>query len=294
MDKEVTKFLSEFFGRSIQNQEAEEVGKDIIYSIKKNENTTLDYIFDRSIIEEIKKKLHKEDEALQINTGRQAYRLWLALIVLACEQNRKLKKDYKIKGSFTYSDIIRLLNVEKGGKTYKDIRDLFMTLASARFVTTRQIGSKEQVKVYSLINTATVTTEESQEDKTRIEFELNDTALGITTDFIIFGRLSKSIQKEGYLSIPISDLTEKEVDTNYLNFRERLRLFKGGRVSGQMLLIEWIKLTDIKLTRRNYCHKVVMDCLEKAKTAGELQDYAADTPLEKGWLEKWKFIIHKQ
>ena len=294
MDREIVEIMGDFWGRSIQNEEAEEIGNEIIYSVQKNDSTTLDYTFDKSIIEAIKKKLHKEGEALQINPGRQAGKLWLSLIVMAYDQN-KYGKDYKIKGSFSYQDISSLWDVEKGGKTYKDIRDLFMTLASAKFVSTKQEGDKKQATIYSLINTATVTDKEIEPGvfQTYFEFELNEHALGLTADWIRFGRISKSIQSEGYLSIPVSDLTEKESDTNYLNFRERLRLFKGGPISGKILLVDWIKLSGVKMTRRSYCCQVITDCLEKAKSNRELQDYAVILPLQKGWLDNWKITILK-
>lgn len=124
-------------------------------------------------------------------------------------------------------------------------------------------------------------------------FTLNNDALGLTADWIRWGQLSKARQAEGYLSIPVNDLEDKTKNVNYLNFRERLRLFKGGEVCGWTILTQWIKLDDDKLRRRGYCYQVLEQCLTKAKEDGELIDCKSFLPLEKGWEDKWKISISK-
>ena len=94
------------------------------------------------------------------------------------------------------------------------------------------------------------------------------------------------------MAFPIRDVRD-EIDNYYFNFRERLRNFKGGKVSAKIVLDEWIKLPKDRLLRQPFCRKELLKCLELAKKNKELLDYAIDLPGEKGWLDKWQVQIKK-
>lgn len=95
------------------------------------------------------------------------------------------------------------------------------------------------------------------------------------------------------ISIPISDLTDTVKNVSYLNFRERLRLYPGGESKAITILQDWIKLSNDKLKRREYCYKVLLDSLEKAKEEKELKHYHCDLELNKFWRENWRVKIEK-
>jgi hypothetical protein len=170
---------------------------------------------------------------------------------------------------------------------------VFISLSSARFVRKIQEGNETKVKFHTLINSGEINENNSEEEATEFKFVLNNDALGLTADWIRWGRLSKSRQSEGYLSLPVSDLEENTKDVSYLNFRERLRLYKGGELGGWTVLTDWIKLDRDRLRRRGYCYQVLHQCLTKAKTENEVADFTLSLPLEKGWEQKWRITISK-
>jgi len=290
MDREVVKYMGEFFGRSIVNTIPEEDERFLTYSIQQDEKTRLEYEFNKETINKIKTQLSIKDEDTHLNVGRLAGKMWISLIVLAYEQGQD---NYDIKGKFTYSDIVNLWKIDEGSKQYSDIRNVFISLSSARFVRKVQEGDDNKVEFHSLINSGAIREKKSGEDATEFEFVLNSDALGLTADWVRWGKLSKSKQAEGYLSIPVSDLEENTKGANYINFKERLRLYKGGEISGWTVLNDWIKLSDDKLKRRGYCYQVLDQCLTKAKLENEISDYQTTLPLEKGWEKSWKITISK-
>ncbi|MDR0531733.1 MAG: hypothetical protein LBG83_06705 [Oscillospiraceae bacterium] len=290
MERKSVQDLGEFFGSSLQNLAAEDTGASFDYFLDRGD-VEYRYIFNKNIIEEIKNKLSVEET--QISLGNRANKMWLSLIVLAYEQGHDPKEPYKIKGKFRYADILRLWGQDEGGKTYADIRYLFMSLASAKFTIKQKNKKADTTKIYSLIDYASVTKKMDEDGQTEFEFELNEKTLGLTADWIRFGKISKSKQLEGYLNLPVSDISEQETDSNYLNFRRRLRLFPGGHVGGYFILNDWMRLTDAKLTRRAYCYEVLTQCLQKAKMVGELKNYTATLVLDKNWHEKWTVHIEK-
>jgi hypothetical protein len=289
-DREIVKYLGEFLGRSITNKVPEEDEKKLTYSIQKNDRVQLAYEFNKEIIGKIKNQLSIKEEPTQLNVGRLAGKMWLSLIVLAYEQGQD---DFIIRGTFKYNDITRLWGVKNGGKVYGDIRNLFISLSSAKFIQKTQAGNEVKVNFYSLINSGSIIEKKDEKDSTTFSYTLNDQALGLTQDWIRWGKLSKSRQEEGYLSIPLRELKENIKDVNYLNFRERLRLFGGGVIGGEIVLQEWLKLDDDKLLRRGYCYKTITNCLIKAKQDRELKDYEVHLPLKKGWQKIWKVRISK-
>ena len=290
MDREVVKYLGEFFGRSIANTPPEEDERFLTYAIQQDEKTRLEYEFNKEAINKIKDQLSIKDEDTHLNVGRLAGKMWMAMIVLAYEQGQS---NYEIKGKFTYRDIVNLLGVSKGSKIYSDIRNVYISLSSARFVMKTQEGNKTKVKFHSLINSGEISEKKNEEEATEFKFVLNNDALGLTADWIKWGRLSKSRQSEGYLSLPVSDLEYPTKDTNYLNFRERLRLYKGGELSAWIILKEWIKLDSDKLKRRGFCYQTLDHCFKQAQEEKELVGYSLHLPLEKGWQKNWKATISK-
>ena len=294
MDREVIQYLGEFFGRSIIQTVPEEDDKTFTYSIQKDENVQLDYVFSKDGINKIKKALGRENEDTQLNVGRLAGKMWMSLIVLAYEQRQN---NYEIRGAFQYKDIARLWQAQESGKLFDDIRNLFISMSSAKFVQRTQIGNETKVKFYSLINSGEIAQKRSEEEATTFSFALNNEALGLTADWIRYGQINKSVQREGYLSLPVSDLSEEVKDVNYINFRERLRLYKGqagGYVSGEKIIRDWMKITNPnKLRRRGYCQTAIQNCLDRAVREKELASYEMDCPLTKDWLKSWKVHLTK-
>jgi len=291
MDREMVKYLGEFWGRSIANNTPEEDEKKLTYSIQQNDRVRLEYEFDKDTINRIKNQLSIQEEDTQLNIGRQAARMWLSLIVLAYEQGQQ---SYEIKGTFTYKDLVDIWNVPEGSKLYSDIRSIFISLSSVKFIQKTQDKKENKVAFYSLINSGEIIEQKNEDEATVFKFVLNHDALGLTADWIRYGKLSKSVQHEGYLSLPVSDLLESSKQTDYLNFRERLRLFPGGEVGGEKILTELIKLANPdRLKRRDFCHHLIKECLDKAKTEKELNSFSFNAPYEKGWLKLWKVTISK-
>jgi hypothetical protein len=290
MDREVVKYLGEFFGRSIAHAVPREDEKFLTFSIQQDEKTKLQYQFNKDTISKIKTQLSIKDDDTQLSVGRLASKMWVTLIVLAYEQGQK---DFEIKGQFTYRDILKLWGANEGSKLYSDIRNIFISLSSARFVQKIQEGDKTKTKFHTLINSGEINEKLNEEEATEFKFVLNNDALGLTADWIRWGRLSKSRQNEGYLSLPVSDLEENTKNVAYLNFRERLRLYKGGELSGWTVLTDWIKLDKDKLRRRGYCHDLLDKCLAQAKAENELAEYKAVLPQEKGWEDKWRVTVSK-
>jgi len=290
MDREMVKFMGEFFGRSIINTVPEEDGRFLTYLIQHDEKTRLEYEFNKETISKIKSQLSIKDEDTHLNVGRLASKMWMSLIVLAYEQGQD---NYDIKGKFTYKDIVNLWKIDEGSKQYSDIRNVFISLSSARFVRKIQEGDETKVIFHNLINSGEINEKKSELEATEFKFVLNNDALGLTADWIRWGKLSKSKQSEGYLSLPVSDLQENTKNINYINFKERLRLYKGGEISGWTILNDWIKLSGDKLKRRGYCYDVLDQCLSKAKFENEISDYKTVLPLEKGWEKTWKVTISK-
>ncbi|MCL2173668.1 MAG: hypothetical protein FWB84_08590, partial [Candidatus Bathyarchaeota archaeon] len=149
MDREVVKYMGEFFGRSIVNTIPEEDERFLTYSIQQDEKTRLEYEFNKETINKIKTQLSIKDEDTHLNVGRLAGKMWISLIVLAYEQGQD---NYDIKGKFTYSDIVNLWKIDEGSKQYSDIRNVFISLSSARFVRKVQEGDDNKVEFHSLIN----------------------------------------------------------------------------------------------------------------------------------------------
>jgi hypothetical protein len=290
-DREVAKSLGEFFGRSIINVIPEENGKALTYSIPQSEQVQLDYEFDKNVISRIKNELQIEAEDTQLNVGRQAGKMWMSLIVLAYEQRQG---KYEVEGTFRYADIERLWGARKSGQLYTDIRNLFLSLSSVKFTQKTKMGDETEVEFYSLINYGKIAEKKDNDEATVFSFTLNNKALGLTADWIRFGKLSLARQKEGYLSVPVTDLKDSAKDTDYLNFRERLRLFGGGRVNCETVMRAWLKITSAdRLKRREHCRQAISKCLEKAKKAGELSDYQFDAPITKQWRQLWQVTIIK-
>lgn len=153
MDREIVKYMGEFFGRNITNSTPEEDEKKLTYTIQQNERVCLEYEFNKEVINKIKSKLSIQDEGTQLNVGRQASKMWLSLIVWAYEQGQN---EHKIKGTFKYSDIIKLWGGGKCGKQYSDIRNLFISLSSARFVQATQESTENKVKFAVLITSGEI------------------------------------------------------------------------------------------------------------------------------------------
>jgi hypothetical protein len=291
MDREITKNLGEFFGRSIINITPNDDEKKLTYSIRKNERVQLDYEFNKETIQKIKAQLGRDDEETQLNVGRLAGKFWLSLIVLAYEQRQN---EYEIKGKFKYQDIVNLWGVSEGSKLYSDIRNLFISLSSAKFIQKTHEKNETKVRFYSLINTGEIVEKKDEAQATTFSFFLNPEALGLTADWIRYGRLSKSYQDEGYLSLPLDDLKNSIKDVNYINFRERLRLFGGSVISIGVILEEWIKITNPdKLKRKNYCITMVNNFLSKAKKENELKDFTLKTATGKNWRYEFQINISK-
>ena len=288
----------EFFGRSLQGKTGESDGENTIYKIKIDDSTELKYVFDERLMSEIKKQLQRHPEEGMVKVGRQSGRLWLTLMVLAYEQY-KPENYYKIGGRFTYKDIINLWGVSDGQKTRKDIDDAFFSLHTTSFIYSQSVGKELVETIFTHpVNTFKKIERQTDERAARgkivigYEFELSEAALGITSSWVRNGKLSLSEQKEGYLSLPIRDIRES-VSTNYANFRERLRAFVGGKISGKIVLKEWMKLSDDKLRRREYCKKELEFCLNEAKKQQELEFFATQLPEIKGWIDLWQITIEK-
>jgi hypothetical protein len=304
MEREMVKFFGEFFGRSILNKKGERDEKgNFFITVKDSGQESLRLQIDEPLIDEIKNKLGIPKNESITTLSRQSGRLWLTLIVLAYEQfdNQQLKggNTSKIVGEFTYRNIIKIWGIEDGQKTRKIIRDLLFSLHTNHFVSVKQLGGRTEVTSSYPVPKVTFVTGANQE--TVFRFELSDDVLGLTANWIRMGEISKSLQREGYLALPVSDIKENERDTNYLNFRERLRLVGGDprldvitlTISGKTMLEDWIKLDDDKLKRRAYCRNQILSCLEKAKAQKELLEYEADLPLQKGWLDLWTVSVSK-
>jgi len=285
MDREMVKSMGEFFGTSIQNVMPEEDDNFLNFFVKRG-STELNYRFDKNVIDKIKGQLNLDKEETQINIGRRAGRLWLTLIVLAYEQSGTF-------GKFKYSDIIRLWSARESGQIYEDIRNLFISLSGANFILTKNEKGKKDTVIMSFINSARISENEDMANETIFHFELNENALGITANWIKYGSLSTKIQRDGYLSLPITDLSEKFENINYINFRERLRLFGGGEIKGITILEDWIKLSKDKLLRRSYCHSVIIKCLDQAKKDKLIKHYKTTFKLNKNWKNNWKITIVK-
>jgi len=153
MDREVVKYMGEFFGRSIVNKVPEEDEKFLTYSIQQDDKTKLEYEFNKETINRIKTQLSIEDEDTQLNVGRLSGKMWMSLIVLAYEQGQK---DYEIRGKFTYRDIINLWGSQDSKQLYQDVRNTFISLSSARFVRRVREGDETKVKFHSLINSGEI------------------------------------------------------------------------------------------------------------------------------------------
>ena len=293
LDREVVAYLGEFFGRDITNTTPEASESELTYSVKQNDQVQLDYVFNRQRINQIKKQLNINDSTTEIQVGRLASKFWLSLIVFAFEQADLSDEPNKISGSFKYSDVIKLWNVKKSGAIYSDIRNLFISLAAAKFVKKTLTNEKTEIEFYNLINYAKITEQKSSGAQTKFYFELDERALSITADWIRFGKLSLSQQADGYISIPISDLSESSKNSNYINFRERLRLYPGGEIKAITILRDWGKLTEDNLKRREFCYKLLNESLERAKNEKEIKSYKCDLELNSKWRENWHIKIVK-
>jgi hypothetical protein len=83
MDREVVKYLGEFFGRSIVKSIPEEDERFLTYSIQQDDKTRLEYEFNKDAINKIKTQLSIQDDDTQLSVGRLAGKMWVSLIVLA-------------------------------------------------------------------------------------------------------------------------------------------------------------------------------------------------------------------
>jgi hypothetical protein len=297
LERGITLTLGEFFGRSLQNKVLDDDGANLTH-VQDLGASNLEYIFDKEMIKDISKQLKRKDEASLIRSDRQITRMWLTLIVMSFEQHDQ-KNYFKIGGGFTYQDIFDKWGVEDGNESRKTVQDAIASLYTGSFIYTKNIaGNKiENAYVHPISKFSVVERKTGSRAKTgklidSFRFELHEDALGITKSWIRDGKLSKAEQKEGYLPYKAGDV-RGNFNMNYVNFKERLRMFKGGKVGGQTVLMKWIKLSGDKLNRRAYCKKELVNCLERAKNECELADYAADLPEVKGWIDSWTVCIDK-
>ena len=285
LDRDVTKDLGEFFGTSIVNTTPTDDDKSLVFHVNRGE-TKLHYRFDKKTINGIKNDLSLDNQPLQISLGRRTARLWWTLIVLAYEQGSGTV------GNFSYDDILRLWGAKRSGKLYEDIKDMFLSLASATLTMHRKDkNGKPDILVYHLINSARIKGDEN--GGTTFSFELNEDALGITAHWLRYGQLSASQQAKGYLSVPTAELKQKGKNLRYINFCERLVLFPGGVVKAQTILEEWLKLPPSRLKHKKDCEQLLINILTQAKEEGKMVSFITNFPAGKNWLESWSVKIVK-
>jgi hypothetical protein len=288
--------MGEFFGRNIQNRQVEIVGTESVVTIQED-NKRFEYHVDNISIDQVKELLSIPSGEGSVNLGRQAGRMRLTLIAMAFEQ---YKGDDIIKGEFKISDIIKLWKVSDGTKTRRAIKDLISSLYASSFTRFRQIGPEEiEFTITRLITS--ITKHEKKGNETVYTFTLNKDAIGKSADWIKLGYVPKEWQADGYLRLPLRDLSEKNQSAFYLNFRERVRLvgtdkkhkFVTTTVGKSMLLKTWFKFDQDRLKRRTFCRNTIIESLEKAKQDGELPDYKYKLPENKGWQEIWEIEFTK-
>ena len=299
LDRDITKVLGEFFGRNIQNRTAEtretkDGTPESVITIREG-NKRYEYHIDELSIDEVKKILSIPDKEGAINLGRQAGRMLLTLIVIATDQSKK--GQYKITGEFRISDIIDLWEVSDGTKTRRAIKDLLSSLYSSSFAKFVELGDKDSD--YTIARPIpTISRHEREGEETIYRFELNEEAIGYeTAQWIRTGKMPPK-----YLGVQAKkEISEKEQNTFYINFRERLRLVgKKGEpettttVKADMLLVEWFKFDKAKLERRTFCKKAILESLEKAKQEGELISFKYELPENKTWKKTWEVTIIKR
>lgn len=282
--RDYLKNMSEFWGRNIQNIDAELVGSDVKYQIKNND-LSLEYAFNL----EAMRSIIQDSSEPEISVGWQTDRMYLSLIWFAYMSSRT-NSDYDLKGSFTYKELIDLWGLKQGGRTYKTIKDLFISLCSATF--TCVDASKKTTYIFHPVSKASVR-EGINHNDTQFSFSLDPDTIGLSAEFIRYNKLSLASQKKGYVSIPISRLSEKKKSDNYENFRSSLLLYQGGELYAKTILENWLKLSKDKLRRRKYCYNTIADCLQQSKDEGLIRHYRADMPLTKGWIKRWKVSIFK-
>ena len=296
MERELSKLMGEFFGRNIQNRKAKTSGNESVITVQEK-NKTLKYHIDNMSIEEIKQVLSIPKNEGAINLGRQAARMWLTLVAFSYEQH---KGGHKIGGEFKISDIIKVWEVSDGSKTRRAIKDLISSLYSSSFTLVQHIGKNEKVTMIAR-PVPTITKHDKEGEETVYRFELNEATLGRSKDWIRLGTVPKSWKDEGFLSLPKADLSEKNQNVYYLNFRERLRLVGGDKkmpiitttVKADTLLETWFKFDQDKLTRRTFCRKTIISCLETALRKKELLTFNYNLPENKSWKTTWFIEVTK-
>jgi hypothetical protein len=299
MERETKKLLGEFFGRNIQNRPIENSGLESVIIIEEK-NKIFEYHIDNIIIEEIKKILRVPQEQGVINLGRQTERMFLTIIVRAREQYQEKDGD-RIAAKFRLVDIMKYWGVSDGAKTRQGIEDSLASLYATSYVKVNLIGSKPQnFKINRLIDAVEGEANENEE----IVYEVvlaGGSIMRNTREWIKTGVIPPDMQKYGYLGVPITDLTEKNQDVNYLNLRERLRLIGSSdkretvktQVKGDTLLSGYFKFSPDKLRRPKLCREIITECLERAKFEKEIIGYRLHLPETLKWKKEWFIEITK-
>ena len=296
MERDTVKLMGDFFGRNVQNRKPEITGNTSVIRILDG-NNRYEYHIDNISIEEAKKILKVPEDEGVTNLGRQNFRLLLALLVMAHDQ---YKGGYEIKGEFKIADLVKSMGAVDGTKTRRTITDLLSSLFSSHFVKIQMIGENERESTIARIITL-ITSHEIRGQETIYRFELNPKALGRTADWIRQGYIPESLKEDGYLSLPLKEIREKNKSVYYLNLRERVRLVGRDKrwptvttsVKKSTLLREWFKFDEDKLKRRTFCRNTIISCLELAKQEGELLSFKIHLPERKGWHNEWEIEITK-
>jgi hypothetical protein len=286
IDRDRVKRNSEFFGRAFSQERPVLKDGEITYTIIK-ETFTLDYRFNKSKSDRLKKNLRLENKGNVFSLGRRAARLWYSMIYLAAVQGGGHT------GTFRLKDIAELWHCGRSGRLYTDIKQTFLSLATfTPHYRNNKTGSGLVEWGYSFFDAWLI---KGEGDGAVFSFEMNKTALGITSRWLKESNLSMSELKGGYLAIKVSELREDRGSPKYENFVERVRLLKPGgvKVGFEKVLLDWIKVGDDLLRQRKKCHALVSKFLAQARSEGEIKDFRLEVRGLKDWLKAWTVRITK-
>ena len=285
MDRARVEETGQIFGRTFNHLIPEVKGGEITYTIFKT-NKRIRMSFNSETKAKLELLLKEGSNPTELSLGRRAGKLWLTMIYIVAKNNGKRR------GSFTMKDIIDLWGVQRSGKLYSDIRIIFKSLASVKTSFSYGKGLKRREWGYDFINAYNII---GEGENTTFYFTLDEDALGISTDWLDNTRLSPKNLKKGYLSIPVEELMEKNLSTQYLNFREKLRLCPPGIKKFKVFVIldDWIKVDEDVLRHKTRCHRILCTALAQAKDADELKDYQTHFLSTKDWLNTWEITIEK-
>ena len=284
------KFLehSEIFGQPFLHLIPTDKDGFITYSVK-NSGHTLNYRFSKEKADALKSLLKVGKNESPFTLGLRGDRLWMSMIYFAAKHYTGTTS-----GQFTMKELLEVWGCEKSGQLYDDIKRTYLSLVS--FVPAyhnNKEGDEAEVWGEPFVLKFSV---KGRGENMVFSYTINPDAMGITAKWIAQkSGLEKEKLKEGYISIPISELKES-ADPRYKNFIKRVRLLMPGTVitvKFNTILAEWIMLGKDNLRRRELCHGLVLSFFRKAKEDGEIKSYKPIIVGLKNWKENWKVQILK-